>query len=226
MHLDEQLQKLQHEAEEHLRNGNLDKAGEVLLQILETGPPFPYGLYQLGLYHFNKGDNDQAVKKLNAALKMAPEMLSARFLLGRALLEQRLFKESLQQFRECVKLDNRDDEAYFFMAKASFELKQPDDALAFLIEANAIEPDNILYKEAIAAFYVQKEEHNKAEEYLSLNDMELIDRQETLLLLSDIAEKLGKREEQLTILEKLISINPKSKDLIGEKIRKLKENPE
>ncbi len=221
---DERLQKLQLKAEKHLQSGEIEKAGELLLEILETGPAFPYGLYQLGLYYFNQGNDDEALKRLESALEMSPEMISARFLKGRILHERKLYREALAQFRECVKLDRKDDEAYFSMAKACFELGLPDEALAFLLEASSIDPENIAYREAIAAFYLQKNDAAKAWEYLSGDDLDMIERPEALVLLTKVANKLGNRVTQLNAMEKLVAVNPEVKEEVWEKITKLKKD--
>ncbi|MCP4726116.1 MAG: hypothetical protein GY863_13820, partial [bacterium] len=95
--------------------------------------------------------------------------------------------------------------------------------LAFLLEANSIDPDNIVYREAIAAFYLQKDKADEAWKFLSGSDIEKIDRPEALILLAEIANRQGNKKAHLNALEKLMAVSPKVSETVQDKVSELRK---
>ncbi|MFC1556818.1 tetratricopeptide repeat protein [candidate division KSB1 bacterium] len=205
--------QLQREAEAAMRNGDTARAGKLLEQILDSGPPFAYGFYQLGLHKYNLGDKNTALEKLKEALRIAPDMISARFLLGKIYLEENESKLALEQFRSITKIDPDDHEAYFLMAKGCLHLNMTEEARALLHEAYDAEPDEPKYSEALGALYYQQENFSEAYRFFTGKALRDTDRTETLNLLGECAGKIGDTSAQINAFERSLALKPDQPDL-------------
>ena len=69
--------------------------------------------YERGLDDEHKGKRDEAIAHYVGALKIAPDYYPAHNNLGRSYLSNTDFRPAEEQFREAVRLDQNDSQAYF-----------------------------------------------------------------------------------------------------------------
>jgi len=206
------LERLQRETEAAIQQGDLGRAEDLIFRIVEEGPPFAYGLYQLGLLYYNRGRADAAAGQLLKALEAAPEMISARFLLGKIYLEKNEPKKAMEQFRTIIGIDPADDEAYFLLARCCLMLDMTSEVLSLIDKAHSLNPGNAEYIEALGALYFRRGDYSEAFRYLSDGALEKSDRVETWNLLSECSEKIGNKRRQLLALERSVEIDPDQTD--------------
>lgn len=201
-------------AEETIRSGDLASAEKHILNVMESGPPFPYGYVELARMFLTREDIGKAEEYLNKALDESPDMVSARFLLGEIYLTQDNAKKALGQFRKITRLDPKDHEAWFNLANACITLGMMDEARLFVYEAHTLRPDNVEYSEALAALYYAKKEFAEAFRLLSgLNEHDS-DRIETWNLFADCAEKIGNTAAAKKALKRSLELDSDQKSII------------
>ena len=81
---------------------------------------------------------DQALKKLNVAIDMAPATESGYLLRGRLLYETGKYIESKNDFREVIKFNHLSVLAFFYLGLNSSALEQHDSAILFYNQAYTI----------------------------------------------------------------------------------------
>ena len=81
---------------------------------------------------------DQALKKLNVAIDMAPATESGYLLRGRLLYETGKYNASKNDFREVIKFDHLSVFAFFYLGLNSSALEQQDSAILFYNQAYTI----------------------------------------------------------------------------------------
>jgi len=120
------------EAAQLFQAGNLDKAEDACLRLLEQSPEQPQALQLLGFIYFVKQDSDSAVDFLKRATDAAPDNIEAHFNLARALEELGQFEQALSSYQtahDCLpgdldainalgrlhtKLNNQEDAEFWF----------------------------------------------------------------------------------------------------------------
>ncbi|MDX2031453.1 MAG: FG-GAP-like repeat-containing protein [Blastocatellia bacterium] len=77
-------------------------------QALAADPDFAVARINLALAQFFLNDSRAAVDEARAAVKLAPENLSAHYVLAAALRNEKLYDESLAEFNKVLAVDGRD----------------------------------------------------------------------------------------------------------------------
>ena len=90
---------------------------------------------------------DQALKKLNVAIDLAPATVAGYLLRGRMLYLTKKFKESKNDFYRVLELNNQSTVAFFYLGLNSAELDQLDSAILFYNKAYVIKGGNGLHFE-------------------------------------------------------------------------------
>ena len=207
------IHNIQKEAEEALRNGEIEKAAELYLQIFQEGPESAYGYFRLAEAFYNKNDRENARKYLLKAVEFAPDMLSVRLLLGKTYLESDMPKKALEQFRKVIELDPDDHESYFYLALSCINLDLADEAEAFALEALNREPDDESYLILLGQIYIKKSDFSAAYKYLSHESVLEKGDAESLNLLAECAGQIGDLSARLAALERSLDRDPGQEEI-------------
>jgi predicted O-linked N-acetylglucosamine transferase (SPINDLY family) len=111
-------------------------------QILKAQPNHWDSLHFLGVIHYQHGDYKEAVRQIDAALKINPKIAGAYQTRGVALQKLRRFDEAVASYDEAISLAPDDASSFYNRGNAFQELKRFDDAVASYDQAITLKPDH------------------------------------------------------------------------------------
>lgn len=124
-------------AEYHYR-GELDRAADLFLKVLQAEPNHDYANNQLALIYAKKGNVNGAVHGFQAVKELDPQNTFARVWLGVMYLQKGNMDRASSEFQDAVRIDPKNADAHYFlgalyairhnMEKAIEELKLARDA--------------------------------------------------------------------------------------------------
>ncbi|GAB6161790.1 hypothetical protein JCM12298_09490 [Desulfothermus naphthae] len=123
--------------------GKIDKSILDLKQVEQIAPNNSIIKYNLGCLYIDKGDYDSAVKKLNAAVKIQPDLKDGFINLAYALFHLGKYNDAISNLKKAVLLDNKDADIYLNMGLSYEKLHQYDNAISSYSEAIKINPQYI-----------------------------------------------------------------------------------
>ena len=125
---------------DYLRESNLDAAEPLLLQALSMDSKNPDVLRFLGIIYAQRKDYTQALKYLEAAIKVNPQNGIAHSNLGNVLFELRQFENALNAYDKAIQLAPGYAEAWSNKGNALYELQRYEEAIAHHDRAIALHP--------------------------------------------------------------------------------------
>ncbi len=125
---------------DYLRESNLDAAEPLLLQALSIDANNPDVLRFLGIIYAQRKDYTQALKYLEAAIKVNPQNGIAHSNLGNVLFELGQFEKALNAYDHAIKLTPTYAEAWSNKGNALYELQRYEEALGHHDRAIALNP--------------------------------------------------------------------------------------
>ena len=134
-------------------SGDLQGAGQELLEILRRSPEFAPAHYSLGVLLLSNGREDLAIDRFRAAVKYDPTYLQSRLQLANTLRRRGRLQPALRQYAEVIKMDPRVPEARFGSVLTLVRLKDYQEAQNQLIEAVRLHPDRPEFTRALARLY-------------------------------------------------------------------------
>jgi len=123
--------------------GKIDKSILDLKQAEQIAPNNAIIKYDLGCLYIDKGDYDSAVKKLNAAVKIQPDLKDGFINLAYALFHLSKYNDAISNLKKAALLDNKDADIYLNMGLLYEKLHQYDNAISSYSEAIKINPQYI-----------------------------------------------------------------------------------
>ena len=117
-------------------------------EALRIDPEHKLALAILGMSLARSGQYAEAIPVLRDALLRAPEVTIAHKHLGGCLVHTRDFDGAIKQLTTFLEKNPNDAEAHYFLGVAYREKGDANDAAIQFIEANRIDPANLLYSVA------------------------------------------------------------------------------
>lgn len=99
------------------------------------------GQGNLGLSYFEKGQTDEAVKHMRAALEINPSFAEARSNLAMVLAQNGRLQEAIAEYQKALMTDPRSADAHYNLGNALLQNGQPDDAIIQYQKAFEINPN-------------------------------------------------------------------------------------
>jgi tetratricopeptide (TPR) repeat protein len=130
-----------HQALELHQAGRLEEASEVYLRILKAYPNHFDSLHLLGVIYSQQGNHAEAVRQIDASLKVNPKVHFAYSNLGNSLRGLKRFDEALANYDKALALKPDNAEAFNNRGNALLELKRFVEALASYDKAVALKTD-------------------------------------------------------------------------------------
>ena len=193
---------------DYLRESNLDAAEPLLLQALSIDANNPDVLRFLGIIYAQRKDYTQALKYLEAAIKVNPQNGIAHSNLGNVLFELGQFEKALNAYDHAIKLAPTYAEAWSNKGNALYELQRYEEALGHHDRAIALNPS---YAEAwsnkglvlnhLKDFKNALAHHDKAISLRPMSAMVWINKGMTY-------SELEQHQDALTLYDQAIIINP------------------
>jgi predicted O-linked N-acetylglucosamine transferase (SPINDLY family) len=123
------------------RAGQLSEAGEMYRHVLKARPRHFDSLHLLGVVYHQRGDHAQAVRQIEAALRINPNDPFAHCNHAAALLRMRSPSAAVASYDQAIALKPDLAEAFHCRGNALQDLKQFEAAVASYDRAIAIKPD-------------------------------------------------------------------------------------
>ncbi|MBS0192428.1 MAG: tetratricopeptide repeat protein [Phycisphaerales bacterium] len=147
------------------------------------------------------GDPEKALKSIDRALALNPNVAKSHVLKGRILMEQGDLEGALNWFGTAEGLDPENVEAQYYSAIVYERLKKPNEALAHYRKAADLEPSNPQYVVAAAEVLIDMNKLDDAEKELSAHRASFANNAGVNQTLGHIAMMRGKKEEALNCFE-------------------------
>jgi len=112
------LQDLFREGVAAQKAGQLDEAEKAFLKVLEGGGKVAFVYNNLGIVYQQRGDLARAIAQFREAIRLQPDYVAPRILLGASLLATRQVPEATRHLERAVKLQPREPLARLQLAKA------------------------------------------------------------------------------------------------------------
>jgi predicted O-linked N-acetylglucosamine transferase (SPINDLY family) len=122
------------------REGYVDQAVPVYLELLKLEPEHPDANYLLGAADFQRGDFHSAQQRFERALKSEPGHTNAWFNLGNTQREMKRFEAALDSFDAVIELTPEDAAAHCNRGATLHELGRIEEAIASLGRATELDP--------------------------------------------------------------------------------------
>ncbi len=157
--------------------------------------------YDKGLEAETKDEKDRAIEHYEAALKIAPDYYPARNNLGSLYLGKSDFKSAEEQFREAIRLDQNEAQAYFNLTNVLMLTQRSTEAEITLAQGMQRRPDSAFGHFLQGCLYAQTGKLAEAES--SLQDAVRLDPKmsQAYLKLVNLYLKQNRREDAITQLQ-------------------------
>ena len=123
------------------QSGRLAEAEPLYRQVLAAEPRHFDGLHLLGVIHYQKGEYPEAVRRIDAALKINPNAAAAHNNRGSALKDLGQAKEALASYERAIALKADYAEAFYNRGNVLRELARFGDAAESYERAAAFRPN-------------------------------------------------------------------------------------
>jgi len=110
--------------------GRLAEAEPLYRRVLQADPRHSDSLHLLGVINYQRGEYDQALRQISAALAINPNLAAAHNNLGTALNDLGRFEEALASYDRAIALQPDYADAFSNRANVLKALKRFDEALA------------------------------------------------------------------------------------------------
>lgn len=130
-------------AVDHYRQGNLEEAQKLFLNVLNNDAGNPDGLYFMALIDHQSGRSEVAEHRARELLRIKPGDGKARNLLGTILMGQRKLEEANEQFEKGLKQEKKDPVMYVNAGICQIGLGNPDKSIELCKHALKISPDYV-----------------------------------------------------------------------------------
>ncbi|MGP0090120.1 MAG: tetratricopeptide repeat protein [Xanthobacteraceae bacterium] len=121
--------------------GRLAEAEQIYRRILQAQPEQFDCLHLLGVVYAQRGDFAEAVRQIDAALRINPNVAAVHNNRGGALLELQRPDEALASYERSIALKPNFAEAFYGRGNAFRQLQRPHEALASYDRAIALRPN-------------------------------------------------------------------------------------
>jgi predicted O-linked N-acetylglucosamine transferase (SPINDLY family) len=188
--------------------GRLAEAEPLYRQVLQVQPRHFDGLHLLGVVHYQRGDLQGAVRQIDAALRINPDVAAAHNNRGNALKDLGRPEEALASFERAIALKPDYAEAFYNRGNTLRELERFADAVASYDRAIALRPD---YAAAFSNRGSALKELERFDEALASYDRATAlkpDYAEAFYNRANALDALNRHEEALADCERAIALKP------------------
>jgi protein O-GlcNAc transferase len=190
------------------RAGALPAAEQLYRRILAVAPNNFDALHLLGVVSFQRGDGEQALQSIDAAIECNPRVADAHNNRGNVLTALRRFAQALASYDRAIAIRPDDPMLHLSRANALTELKRNEEAVAACDRCLALKPDlaPAWYNRgnALAALKRAGEAIGSYEQALKLKP----DYVEAHNNCGGMLQQLGRYDEALICLEAAIALRP------------------
>jgi TolB-like protein/class 3 adenylate cyclase len=142
----------------------LDRAEERGRRAIALDPLQPLGYMTVGWAHFLRGESEEALAAAERAIEVAPSYEVGHALRGVALAREGRLIEATQSIRQALRLSPRSPVpgVLISVAYVNFAAGRRKEGADFLERARAANPESLVPRVALAAYYEMEGQHAKA----------------------------------------------------------------
>ena len=123
------IDSLLSQAQEHHHARRFAKAKQIYFNILKERSDHPDALNLLGVALAQGGEPAKAVKYLQRAIEIRPDLAPFRVNLGVIFQDLEKFDQAEESYKQSIKIDKMSEDAYYNLAKLYRQLEKPEAAL-------------------------------------------------------------------------------------------------
>jgi tetratricopeptide (TPR) repeat protein len=146
----------------YAEHGALDRAIESFRTALTLEPAAAQTHYNLGMAYASRGEMDGMIRELRETLRLAPTHAEAHLNLGVASLQQGQHDAALQHFHAIIRTHPQHADAHYFIAVTAAQLGHEETMRDALLQAIRLEPRHAKAHSALASFYFQRRDYERA----------------------------------------------------------------
>jgi protein O-GlcNAc transferase len=192
------------------RQGALERAGELYMEVLHVQPNHPAALHMLGVVAVQSGRGPAGVELIRRSLAIDPYQAGAHSALGNALRSVQRPQEALGSYERALQLDANHVPALSNRGDTLLELGRAQEALESYERVLRLKPDHLgaLYSRGAALLQLQRPREALVcfEQVLRVKADEGAARAGKGKALRD----LGRLEEALQVLERCVHLSPQN----------------
>jgi tetratricopeptide (TPR) repeat protein len=183
----------------------IEKAIASYETALRIEPRAVLALTNIAIVYGQRGEYDKAETSLRKAIEIDPKSAPVHFNLGLLLAERGRTKDAEKELRAALQLDPR-------LAPAAYNLglliikERPDEGLSFCRKAHELSPNDPKYSYTLAFYQVQKGDWKGAVKTLRETLKRHPGHIDAVLLLGEIYERDGKKEDAKEVYRKALSM--------------------
>ncbi len=129
------------------------------------------------------------------------------------------YDATFELLRHCLQLNPQAASALYEISQFYWALKKNDQAEQYMKMAAQADPENFWYKQTLAAYYQQATQFDKAIDVYEQMAVQFPTRQEILMALTDLYNRVNNYPEMIHSLDRLEVIQGKSEELSMNKFR-------
>jgi tetratricopeptide (TPR) repeat protein len=199
-------------AREHHQAGNLKRAVDIYLEILENQPNNAAVLHLIGVLSYQMQNYDFAMSCFRQAIQFNPNYAEAYNNLGSTLKVIGQFDEAIACYRKAIELNPNFAEAYYNLGNTFIISGQLDNAITYYQKALQLNPDHAISYNNLGNAYREKglldEAISSYQKALQLNS-NLVDAYNNIGV---AFQEKGQLDEAITCYQKAIKRNPNYAD--------------
>ncbi|AAU92442.1 TPR domain protein [Methylococcus capsulatus str. Bath] len=201
-------------ADELIEKGQIDKAEQAVLTLLERKPNDANILHLAGVVALRKGQNSRAVALISKALEYAPNESLYYFNLGNAYLADGAIDLGIQALQDATRLDPERMEAWMNLGLALVEAKRHPEAVAAFERLLEIDPDHeadVAFASALVGAGIMLKESAMVDRGISVLESKLRDGYERYaagVILARALEHRNRLSEAIRQHQALLEANP------------------
>lgn len=135
----------------YLDEEKYDSAKEILKEASHLNPYMPQIPFNLALAYYGLGERANALTELNHVIRIAPDYTMAYHQLGLIFYNEGNLKKAIRFFSRAQQSNHAlFAESFYFMAICQWRLKKPWLAKKEMVEALALQPENVTYHRVLA----------------------------------------------------------------------------
>ena len=203
--------------------GRLTEAEPIYRQVLQAQPRHFDSLHLLGVIHYQRGAYSEAVRHIEAALKINPAVAAAHNNLGNAFKDLGRAEEALASYERAVALKPDYAEAFYNRGTVLRDLGRPEDAVASYDRAVALRPD---YAEAFSSHGSALKDAKRFDEALASYDRAIAlrpDYADAWHNRANALNELKRYDEALASCDRAIALRPDLAEAHNNRANALKE---
>ena len=195
---------------ELMKQRKFAEAAAEFRELLRTEPNSPFIYNLLGLCALQQGLREEAVTYFKKAVELDPGFKPARNNLGGVYLLEGRPQDAAKEFLAVTRIDARDSQAYFNLARAELATNQETAGLQHLRQAYDLSPDSLDYAMALGRLYLKQGRKEAAKPVVEKLTNASSSNPTIELELGGLLLSYGKEEAAVEHLRRVQGVEPKA----------------